>query len=43
MSTLELYEKLVTLNNRHIINNTKINTYINNVIRLVKQYLKDKE
>lgn len=42
MTKLELYNKLKKLLNNYIVNNTKVTTYVDNVIKLVKQYLKEK-
>ena len=41
MTKLELYNKLCQTINRHMFNDTKVTTYVDNVIKLVKQYLKE--
>lgn len=43
MTKLDLYNKLRKNINNHIINNTKVTTYVDNVIKLVKQYLKEQK
>lgn len=42
MTKQDLYHKLHQAFNKHIINDTTNITFVNNVIKLVKQYLKDK-